>query len=289
MEIVVPCYKPIRGYKCSDGSVVWNQLSKYDIVGDIKLPCAQCIGCRLDRAREWSVRCLHEAKLHEQNSFITLTYNDENLPTGNTLVYRDYQLFMKRLRKITPPVRFFMCGEYGEGTARPHYHAIIFGYQFPDLQYWGTSPTGHPVYRSSQLEQLWTLGNSLIGNVTKQSAGYVARYCMKKVTGDLADEHYKGRTPEFAHMSLKPGIGANFFRKFTSDILPNDYVIEDGYKIPVPKYYDKLYKGNDIEDIKWKREQYAQKFAQNNTPERLTARETVQQARANMLLRGKIQ
>lgn len=283
----MPCYKPIKGYKCSDGTVVFSQLARHDIIGDIKLPCAQCIGCRLDRAREWSVRCMHEAKMHDENCFITLTYKEENLPANNSLQYSDFQKFLKRLRHHSGPIRYFMCGEYGEQLNRPHYHAIIFGYQFPDRYYWGKSPAGYPLYRSELLETLWDNGISLIGSVTRESAGYVARYCLKKINGDLAAAHYGDREPEFAHMSLKPGIGASFFKKYTSDILPNDYVVSDGWKIPVPKYYDKLYKG-DLEDVKWEREKYAKKFAANNTPERLEAREVVQHAKIKSLQRNKI-
>ncbi|WNK13270.1 MAG: replication initiator protein [Microvirus sp.] len=283
----MPCYKPIAGFRTPDG-VVFSELARHDILGDIKLPCGQCLGCRLDRAREWSVRCLHEAKMHRENSFITLTYAEENLPVNNSLDYRDYQLFMKRLRKKAGPVRFFMCGEYGELLKRPHYHAILFGYQFPDLVYMGKSGAGYPVYRSPLLENLWPLGRSLVGAVSRQSAGYVARYCLKKVNGDRAEAHYNGRTPEFAHMSLKPGLGATFFQKWSGDILPNDYVIEDGYKIPVPKYYDKLFKG-DIDDVKFEREKYARTRLDNNTPERLAVREVVQHERIKALNRGKVE
>lgn len=282
----MPCYHPINGYKCSDGSVVFAQLARHDIVGDIKLPCGQCIGCRLDRAREWSVRCLHEAKMHNENSFITLTYADENLPANNSLDYRHFQLFMKRLRKDVGNVRFFMCGEYGDQTERPHYHALLFGFQFNDLAPWGRSPTGHAIYRSQHLEKLWTLGNSLIGNVTRESAGYVARYCLKKVTGDQANDHYKGRAPEFARMSLKPGIGTSWFEKYGTDALPCDYIVTDGIKVPVPRFYDKLYKG-DIDEVKYKREIYGRKFKDNNTPERLLIREQVAEAKIKSLLRNK--
>lgn len=286
METVnVPCYKPLKAFKCADGSVSFTELRRDNVIGDIKLPCGQCLGCRLDRAREWSVRCLHESKLHEENCFLTLTYNDENVPERNSLDYRDFQLFMKRLRKHANKVRFFMCGEYGETTARPHYHALLFGYNFPDRKPWGRTPHGHTTYRSELLEKLWTKGNSIIGNVTRESAGYVARYCLKKITGDAAEDHYNGRTPEFAHMSLKPGIGADYFRKFHNDILPNDYVIIDGYKIPVPKYYETLYEG-DLEDIKHTRETYARTKAHNNTPERLAVREEVTQAKVKQLKRS---
>lgn len=231
------------------------------------------------------------------NSFITLTYSEENLPTGKSLNYRDFQLFMKRLRFNTGyPIRFFMCGEYGEKDARPHYHALLFGYQFPDLQYWGKSPAGHNVYRSKILEELWTLGNSLIGNVTRESAGYVARYCMKKVTGDLAETHYaytaedgtiKHRTPEFARMSLKPGIGATWYAKYHDDVHPNDYVVTDGIKVPVPRYYDNMFKANngDLDEIKYNRQQYAAKYADNRTPERMAVRKEVQERRIKSLAR----
>lgn len=285
----MPCYHPIAGFRCADGSVVFAQLARYDIVGDIKLPCGQCVGCRLDRSREWSVRCLHEAKMHKQNSFLTLTYADDNLPANNSLCYRDFQLFMKRLRKHAGvSLRFFMCGEYGNETARPHYHALIFGYQFPDLLYWKKSPSGYAVYRSATLESLWTFGNSMIGDVSRESAGYVARYCMKKVTGDRAEAHYNGREPEFAHMSLKPGIGTEWFRRYGSDCLPCDYVVADGVKVPVPRFYDKLFKG-DIEDVKYRREVYGRKFADNNTPERLAVRETVAKAKIKSLVRNKVE
>ncbi|AXH76662.1 MAG: replication initiator protein [Microviridae sp.] len=227
--------------------------------------------------------------MHEENSFLTLTYSDENLPADGSLNYRHFQLFMKRLRKEYGPVRFFMCGEYGELTKRPHYHAILFGRDFPDKVYHGKSPGGYDMFKSQSLDDLWALGYCTVGQVTKQSAGYVARYCMKKVTGDRAEDHYNGREPEFAHMSLKPGIGASFFDKFVKDMLPCDYVIHDGWKIPVPKYYEKLYKGEDIEDIKYRREVYSRRFKENNTDERLKVREEVAEARVKMLRRSAVE
>ncbi|WNK13381.1 MAG: replication initiator protein [Microvirus sp.] len=283
----MPCYHPQKAYRTPTG-IVWSQLARHDIIGDITIPCKQCIGCRLDRAQEWSVRCLHEAKMHEQNSYITLTYNDENLPADRSLDYRHYQLFMKKLRKKAGEIKFFMCGEYGELTQRPHYHALLFGYQFPDLEYMGKNATGDKLYGSNMLAKLWGLGNVIVGEVSKQSAGYVARYALKKVTGDRAEAHYNGRTPEFAQMSRRPGIGATFFEKWAKDILPNDYVIVDGIKIPVPTYYDRIYKG-DMDEIKWKREIFARKHNANNTDERLYAREEVQIRKAAMLLRNKIE
>ncbi|AXH75429.1 MAG: replication initiator protein [Microviridae sp.] len=282
------CFHPIDAYKCEDGSIVFAERAKFRITGHVKLPCGQCAGCRIDRAREWTIRCMHEASCHEKNSFVTLTYSDENIPAGNTLVYEDFQLWIKRLRKHTQtPLRYFMCGEYGSQTERPHYHALIFGYQFPDLQPWGITPQGHQTYRSATLEKLWWQGNSLIGQVTKQAAGYIARYSLKKVTGNLADAHYNGRTPEFARMSLKPGIGATWFDKYKSDCLPCDYIIHDGIKMPVPRYYENLYtrKGGDIDPIKESRESYAVKYKDNQTWQRMEVREEVLHAKIKQLKR----
>lgn len=280
----MPCNHPLMAYKCRDGSVVFQQLERHAVEHEIKLPCGQCMGCRIDRAREWAVRCMHEAKLHEDNAFLTLTYNDENLPVSGSLDYSHFQKFMKRLRHVSGPVRFFMCGEYGDQTARPHYHALIFGYDFPDKRYWRRSAGGFPLYRSAQLEKLWTYGNAEIGSVTVQSAGYCARYCLKKVTGDLSESHYSGRTPEFAHMSLKPGIGAKFFEKYEAGIFPDDFVVADGIKVPVPRYYEKLWKG-DIDGLKERRESYAVKFAKDNVYDRLVVREEVLMAKLKFLKR----
>lgn len=287
----MPCYSPANAFKCADGSIVFSQLKRHgDIIGDIKVPCGQCIGCRIDRAQQWAIRCLHEAKIWQYNCFVTLTYDDANLPANGGLDYRDFQLFIKRLRKELGPLRFFMCGEYGEETFRPHYHAILFGMDFADKVYVGKSATGYPVYTSAKLNELWRKGNCQIGSVSKESAGYVARYCMKKVTGDLAEARYGDKEPEFCRMSLKPGIGADFFFKYQSDILPNDYIIMDGFKAPVPKYYDKLFvkNGGDLEEIQYQRELCALQFRENQTPERLAVRAEVAARKLKMLSRGKV-
>lgn len=210
----MPCYSPAKAFKLASGGICFSELKRHgDIIGDTKLPCGQCLGCRLDRAREWSIRCLHEAKMHAENSFITLTYNDANLPADGSLNYKHFQDFMKRYRKsLGKPIRFFMCGEYGEQQERPHYHAIIFGHKPSDLLLYKTNGNGNQTYTSDYLTNLWGMGYVVVGDVTRQSAGYVARYCLKKVTGDRAEAHYGHRTPEFARMSLKPGIGASFSR-----------------------------------------------------------------------------
>lgn len=201
------------------------------------LACGQCIGCRLERSRQWAVRCMHESQLHDFNVFVTLTYSDEHLPEHCSLHYPDFQFFMRKLRLTGRRVRFFMGGEYGEETGRPHYHAILFGCHFPDMFYWRKSETGFSVYRSAELESLWTLGNSEIGTVTFESAAYCAKYCVKKMTGALA-AGYGLRVPEFGRMSLKPGIGSVWFDRFgKSDVLADGKVVVNGVKCGAPKYY----------------------------------------------------
>lgn len=246
----MPCYHPVLAYRAKEK----NQNGKWPLVFNprdgyvdltVKLPCGQCVGCRIERSRQWAVRCVHESKLHENNAFITLTYQDERLPWLNgkpTLLKRDFTLFMKRLRKQLDPIkiRYFMCGEYGPQLMRPHYHACIFGYSFPDRKLWSIRD-GVSLYRSELLEKCWPLGYSTVGDVTFESAAYVARYLMKKVTGDKALEHYRGIEPEYVCMSRRPGIGRDFFLKFKDDIYPDDFVLLKGKKLRPPKYYDKIY------------------------------------------------
>ena len=237
--------------RMKDGSVKFVSRNKRGVEGTLELPCGQCIGCRLERSRQWAMRCLHESSLYDQNSFITLTYDESNLPEGGTLVYSDFQKFLKRLRKrVGVPVRFYMGGEYGEMHQRPHYHACLFGYDFPDRVFFKKSQSGDKLYTSKLLESLWPHGNHLIGDVTFESAAYIARYCVQKVTGDAAVDHYRvvtedgeviDRVPEFNHMSLKPGIGSLWLEKFKSDVYPRDYVVIRGVKTKPPKYYDRLF------------------------------------------------
>jgi len=216
---------------------------------EIKLPCGQCINCRLERARQWAIRCVHEASLHDQNCFITLTYSNENLPHHASLVKRDLQLFLKKLRKkFGSGIRFYGCGEYGERGDRPHYHACLFNFNFPDREKW-LSQNGNTYYISAILNEIWGKGWCTIGDVTFESAAYCAKYIMKKITGERAKAHYGNRIPEFTQMSrgskkLKTGgIGKNWFDKYSPDIYNHDImVLRGGIKMRPPKYYDKKYK-----------------------------------------------
>lgn len=240
---------------------------------------------------------MHESQCHELSSFITLTYDDDHLT--DDLCYRDFQLFMKRLRKAHGyPVRFFMSGEYGEQFQRPHFHAVLFGIGFADRKYIGHSGSGFKVYRSRVLERLWPFGFSSVGDVSFQSAAYVARYAVKKVYGDTAFNHYavvdketgevRLRTPEFCRMSLKPGIGALWYERHKRQVFPRDYVIINGVKQKPPRYYiRKLKKENDdvFAEVSYNRVCYANDVAWDNTPERLMVKEKVLAATVGFLKR----
>lgn len=230
-----------------------------DVLGSLELRCGQCIACRLERSRQWAVRCMHEASLYRANSFVTLTYDDSHLESLS-LRYRDFQLFCKKARRKLGPFRFFMCGEYGESEWRPHFHSAMFGVHFGDRYPWRRSASGFQLYRSATLEGLWPHGNSEIGDVTFESAAYIARYVTKKVTGDAAAEHYARvdpRTgelvqlePEFCQMSRggrggQGGIGAPWFRKYQREVFPRDRVVIRGAEARPPRSYMELLRKSD--------------------------------------------
>lgn len=332
----MPCYNPILGYR----SRVPNENGKYPIVFSqangyvdkpVKVPCGKCIGCRLEHSRQWAIRCVHEASLYDDNCFITLTYRDADLPHDMGLDVSHFQKFMKRLRKKFVPknpyskvdqgelykefeiknaIRFFQCGEYGEATkdnnwiARPHYHACIFNFDFEDKVFW-KEKDGTKLYISETLSELWPYGWSTIGNVTFESAAYVARYIMKKINGDMAERineegirHYErldrstGEVfkvkPEYTTMSRRPGIASRWFDQFKDDCYPSDTVVLRGKEMKPPKFYDKLYQidnPDEFERIKAKRVAKAKQHKEDNTFERLRTREKVKKAQIKMLVR----
>ena len=294
----MPCYHPMPAVRMTDGSVKFISRNKRGVDGSLELPCGQCIGRRLERSRQWAMRCLHESSLHEQNAFITLTYDEANIPPGGSLNYRDFQLFMKRLRKVTGKVSFYCGGEYGEITARPHYHACIFGFDFPDKQYFSKSSDGSKLYTSALLARLWPLGLSTTGDVTFASAAYIARYCVQKVTGDAAEAHYRvitddgeiiDRRPEFNKMSLNPAVGKRWLEKYMSDVYPRDYVIVNGVKTKPPKYYDTMFESinpGEYSEIVARRELDSSLLAGDNSYARLAVKEQVHKARCSQLKRG---
>ncbi|AXL14795.1 replication initiator protein [Microviridae sp.] len=291
----MPCYYPLDGYRAKQP----NDNGKYPLVftrqeaqqdDPLRIPCGSCIGCRLEQSRQWATRCVHESTMWPDNSFITLTYDDEHLPTNQSLDIIEWQSFMKALRQQLHPkkIRFYAAGEYGKDQdprttrtiGRPHYHAIIFNHSFPrDEQ------IGKDLYRSDQLDSIWGKGFASVGAMTFESAAYVARYCTKKITGELAEQHYQvsnpetgeitNLKPEFSVMSRMPGIGRTWFDKYRKD-LNKGYLTQDGNKMAIPKYYEKLLQKNheqEYDTIKERKRAAIDPFDIEHSNNRLRAKE----------------
>ena len=310
----MPCFHPIKGYRqLYSGAVTKNYKNSNGIPATV--PCRQCSGCRQEYSRQWAMRNMHEASLWLNNIFITLTYNDNHIPNitnaegeiiSNTLVKKDFQDFMKRLRKhkkatTKNPVRFFHCGEYGENFGRPHYHAILFNTNFRDRE------TLHAkgckgLTDSETLNKLWGKGHTSIGDVTFQSASYVSGYVQKKINGQQKDSHYRvidkstgeevgDRQQEYSTMSRRPGIAGLWFAKHKNDVYPSDNVHINGKEMRPPTYYDRLYEidhRSELEIIKQNRKEKAKQFAHLRTPEALAYLEKTHKARMSIFKRGKL-
>lgn len=206
--------------------------------------------CRLKYAHHWAIRCVHESKMHSENSFLTLTYDQENVP--EKLQYEDFQAFMKKLRKITNnPLGFFTTGEYGDRTYRPHWHALIFGWYPKDAEYQYSNHRGDQVSTSAQLTKLWGLGNANVGAVTYESASYVARYAIKKLTFGNDNEHVY---EPISKKSQKNAIGKKFLERYWQDIFSHGYtVLDDGSRVDIPRYYERWFEKNHPEEwLKYK-------------------------------------
>lgn len=325
----VPCYSPLKGWKDQDtGGIKFRR----DGSGQkMEVSCGQCLGCRLDYSRMWAMRIVHESAMHELcggNCFVTLTYRDRSdcteeqlragfhVPDDWSLHKKHFQDFMKRLRKYFDPqkIRFFHCGEYGGickhglntdnhncplcNVGRPHYHACLFNCSFPDLEAYGSNQ-GELRYTSKILENIWKYGFVDVGELNFASAAYVARYCLKKVTGINADEHYMQTDidgtitwvePEYVTMSRRPGIGKDWFDKYKDDCFPSDEVPVPGRGVlkKVPRYYEEIFKSEDpmtLEEIKEVRKQFYRENKDEFSPERLMSKYKVKKAQIQTLKR----
>jgi len=302
----MPCYHPMLAYRSprtSEGKSPVKFAPRGAYVDlPLQLPCGKCIGCRLEKARQWAIRCIHEASLYEKNCFITLTYDPKYLPEDGSLQKIHFQNFMKYLRRdFGEGIRFYACGEYGKSLLRPHYHAVIFNFDFPDKYIFrngkvaGTTDYGYrmpsydyTLYRSPSLERLWNKGFSTIGALTMESAGYVARYISKKMYGEVAEDYYHGLTPEFSLMSRRPGIGREWFEKYSSDVYPKDYFTVRGVKHKPPRYYDNVMEGLNPEllrKVKNKRTEVSIKKSEEDGVTRIFEREKVKQMQTKQLIR----
>lgn len=303
----MPCYHPIQAWYSkteNEGgkrSLVFNRNQALQKDDPVTIGCGRCIGCRLEKSKQWATRCVHEASMYEDNCFITLTFSTASLKKRDnqwSLDVRDFQLFMKRLRKkYGAKIKFFHCGEYGDENKRPHYHACLFNFDFPDKILWKEGE--HKLYISPSLTKLWPEGFSTIGSCTFESAAYVARYVMKKIYGEKADEHYqwidadtgeiKPLKPEYITMSRNPGIGQKWFHKYYKEVYPADAVIINGHKCTPPKYYDGLLEkhyGQEYDEIKSNRFNRNDQNHKDLTPDRMAVREKIHILKAEQLKRN---
>lgn len=284
------CFSPLKAYRKAGGGVTFAKSEGYTDRPSLSVACGQCLGCRLKRSREWALRCVHEAQMHEASCFVTLTYRENPVD----LVVRDWQLFAKRARKRLGKFRFFGVGEYGERNLRPHFHACLFGVDVPDKRAF-SKRDDVVVYSSELLDELWGHGFTTVGAVTWQSAAYCARYSLKKVTGELAADHYqrvdpvtgelRQVRPEFVLCSRRPGLGLGWFERFKGDVFPHDEVAHAGKLHAVPKYYFERLSEEEAAPLKARRVARARKRAGDVTPDRLVVRETVLRSRLSRLRR----
>lgn len=256
------CLTPTIRYRLHDGTVITNpnQDSNLNPINhQFYTPCGQCVECRLSRTRMWATRCMHEAMSWKKSCFITLTYKTP--PPLNSLSPEDTRNFIRRLRDhLKLPFKYLLAGEYGDENARPHYHALIFGTDF------GLS--SHSLRDNilkdtearscSELDSIWGLGHTSVGELTWDSAAYTASYCLKKINGKKAKEHYGDRYPEFARFSKDP-IGKSYALQYHQEIINNGSVISDKIEQPIPRYYMRLYEKQkfDIERLKQRREDFS--------------------------------
>ncbi|WNK12942.1 MAG: replication initiator protein [Microvirus sp.] len=284
----MPCFHPITISR--KGFVDLRQV----------VACGRCVGCRITRKEAWATRVYHEKQFHERSCFLTLTYADENIPAGGTLMPAHMTAFMKSVRKYLARehsvlVRFFLCGEYGDQLLRPHYHVCLFGWDFPDKL--SAPKYGDGVMVSPVLEGIWGKGFCTVGALTYQSAAYTAGYVMKKVTGEDAPEFYRrldvatgelvDLVPPFVRMSLRPGIGSDWYGRFGREVFPDDFVVVDGRPRAVPLYYWRKLKSAQpvLAEAIAERRAARRAVSTDESPERLRAREVV--AAANFNQRGR--
>jgi hypothetical protein len=285
--------------------------------------CGRCIFCRLRYSRNWAIRCSHEGSLHEENSFLTVTFAPEHLPRFGSLSVSDCQLFLKRYREylfrhFNIKIRMAYCGEYGEETNRPHYHFLIFGHWFHDAWQSGMR-NGLPIFRSPTLDgmrrgtrgwklenrdldiraPLWPFGQSEIGTLTFDSAAYVARYILKKAHGAASEKYWvvdrstgellNENTKEFFKTSRRPGIGKGWIDKYMGSVYPLDRVVIEGKELPPPPFYDVQYGKFSVElldDLKADRlVRFSRRDKSDEGWDRLKVKEAVKLAQMSSLPR----
>lgn len=281
----MPCAAPLQAFRPANGGPVSFRRPQQHTYKEIELPCGQCILCKLEHARQWAVRITHEAQLHNNNSFLTLTYSDEKLPPNGGLDYTELQRFWKRLRHHYGPYRYYGVGEYGDETQRPHYHACIFGHDFTEGRRM-LRGGDHPLWTNKALEDIWGNGNVSVGDLNFSTAQYTAAYVTKKLNNERKYVHVDEETGELieleqprAVMSKRPAIGRAWLDRYGDAVYAHDHVIANGRKQKPPRYYDRWLKERSeiaLGMIQTRREAQVQK----KTPEQNRARAQNAHARA---------
>ena len=308
----MPCYSPIKAWEKRHPEDNGNYgitftPAEAQLDSPIDIPCGGCIGCRLDKAADWSTRATNELRYHDDACFITLTYNDDHLPNDKSINRDDPRNFLRRLRRAYPDqkIRYFGCGEYGKNQqgeinpftgkpdiGRPHYHYIIYGMNFDDRRL--INDDDIPQYESQQLEELWGKGFTSLGNADQKNIDYISQYTTKKINGNMAADHYKyldpvtgeeiNRQPEFISVSTQPGIGSQWFDDFEGDCLKGFITNGKGRVQKIPKYYKRQMKerfcSENYETVKKNTMKHVKPDHPDNSPERLKAREEVVKYRA---------
>lgn len=241
------CYRPVKMWivgRTDTGKPLYRPYQTKDTrsLKPIKVPCGKCIGCLLDRTKDWAMRCVHELMYHNKACFLTLTYDKDHIDDNYSLRKSDFTCFMKRLRKAYPEVKikYLQCGEYGTLKHRPHHHCILYGLDFSeDRKIYKRSGSGNILYTSEKLNKIWQNGFCVIGNVSVESVQYVCRYTLKKQYGTSALNHYGKRVPEYITCSKRPSIGKKFFDDYHEQMYSHNYIHFNGKKCRIPRYYDR--------------------------------------------------
>lgn len=312
------CYYPLWGKppEHEGGKTTFSALQptsregvgRFQDYGFMPIPCGECYGCRANHRLMWTVRCTHEATLHQDTTFLTLTISDENLPWHGSLDKLLLRGFFKRLRhecqRVHNPryknsrintltadtptkIRFFSCGEYGTTTKRAHYHALLFGLWPRDAQVYGAD-----TFTSPAMSELWQAGSHQFSKVNPDRIAYVCGYTVKKM-GTLRDRtpygvvdpttgEYVERQPEFAVMSTKPGLGTGWFEKYSGD-LRRGFLHHEGNQLPIPRFYERKYQETHPEEVDYRKTLRARLRNERDpieaTKQRLRVKEQVHRAR----------
>ena len=224
----MPCLSPVDAWRKPGGGIAFSPVGESWSDRYVSIRCGKCGGCHLADLRDWAIRCVHEAQTHEENCFITLTYDEESLPADRSLDIEHWQKFAKRARKRFGRFRFFLCGEFGSQGGRPHWHACVFGRDWRK-KFWKQNERGDELFVNDELEKTWGKGFVSIGGMSFDSAAYVAQYVLKE-----------GPEGERGACSRNPGIGFNYFARYVDELYNNDSVIAKGKEFPIPRYYDNL-------------------------------------------------